>query len=339
MLLRISDIISIAGMNNMNSIYSNKHSKRIKLIFNPVSGVAKKSSLQLMDVIKELQACDFSPEPFLTEPDTNYAGLISDALEQGINMFVVCGGDGTISTVARAMLGKNAIMGIIPTGTQNNVALSLGIPFEIRSAIALLRTGKSTKIDMGMVTCRENKIPFLEICSVGLFSALFQSGDEIQHGDITRIGDFLTALTSSNPSKISLLLDNKHEIQDVGHVVLVSNMPYIGRHYRVGADDAYTDGLLDVLFCADVPKLNLMVGYILKKPDTNSIEDPRIKHYRVRNLVIETNPPMPVMIDGSVCKEGTVRIGIHRHALTILTGSKKAAASGKMGDNIGTQRK
>lgn len=313
----------------MNSMYTNKRSKRIKLIFNPASGAAKKASLQLMDIIKGLQGCKFAPEPFLTEPDTDYAGLVSDSIAQGIRMFVICGGDGTVSAVAKAMLGTNAVLGIIPTGTQNNVALSLGIPTDIRSAIAVLRTGKSVKTDIGIVTCGNNTIPFLEICSVGLFSALFQSGDEIQHGDISRIGDFLTTLTTSTPSKISLLLDNKHEIQDVGHMVLVSNMPYIGRHFRVGADDAYTDGLLDVFFCADIPKLDLMVGYILKKSETNAAEDPRIKHYRVRNLVIETNPPMPVMIDGLACNEGTVRIGIRRHALAVMTGSKKTDTSEK----------
>ena len=139
----------------MNSIYSNKHSRRVKLIFNPASGVAKKSSLQLMDVIKELQAWKFSSEPFLTEADADYGRVISDAIEQGIRMFVVCGGDGTVSAVARAMLGKNAVMGIIPTGTQNNVALSLGIPFEIRSAVELLRTGKGVKID-GNGNCGKN---------------------------------------------------------------------------------------------------------------------------------------------------------------------------------------
>ncbi|NLL66303.1 MAG: hypothetical protein GX236_01205 [Clostridiaceae bacterium] len=310
-------------------MHTNKHRKQIKLIFNPASGAAKKASLQLIDIIKELQAWRFVPEPFLTEPDTDYAGVVADAIEQGIRMLVVCGGDGTVSAVARAMLGTNTVLGIIPTGTQNNVALSLGIPSDIRSSIALLRTGKNVKIDIGMVTCGDNTMPFLEVCSVGLFSALFQSGDDIQHGDITRIGEFLTTLTTSNPSKISLLLDNKHEIQDVGHAVLVSNMPYIGRQFRVGVDGAYNDGFLDVMFCADVPKLDLMVGYMLKKLKNPTTEISRIKQYKVRNLVIETHPPMPVMIDGSACKEGTVRIGIRRRALAVMTGEIAVDTSGK----------
>ncbi|MGI6085497.1 MAG: diacylglycerol/lipid kinase family protein [Acetivibrionales bacterium] len=311
----------------MNLIYANKRRKRIKLIFNPASGAAKKSSLQLVDVIKELQTWKFVPELFLTEPDTDYTRLVSDSIAQGIRMFVICGGDGTVSAVAKEMLGTNAVLGIIPTGTQNNVALSLGIPTDIRSAIKLLRTGKIMKTDIGIATCGNNTIPFLEICSVGLFSALFQSGDEIQHGDVSKIGDFLSTLTASTPSKISLLLDNKHEIQDVGYVVLVSNMPYIGRRFRVAADNAYTDGLLDVLLCTDVSKLDLMLGYILKKPDTNAAEDPRIKHYKVRNLVIETDPPMPIMIDGFTCKEGTVKIGIRRHALAVIAGTKETDTS------------
>ncbi|NLX64337.1 MAG: hypothetical protein GX022_06150 [Clostridiaceae bacterium] len=321
----------------MNSVYSDKHNKRVRLIFNPASGIAKKSSLQLLDIIKELQAWHFLPEPFITEPDTNYDAIVSDTLAQGINTFVVCGGDGTVSNIARAILGKNAIMGIIPTGTQNNVALSLDIPFDIPSAIALLRTGRSIKTDMGKVTCGDKTIPFLEICSVGLFSALFQSGDEIQHGDISRIGDFLKTLASSNPSKISLLLDNKHEIAEEGHAVLVSNMPYIGRNYRAGDDNSYTDGLLDVLLCTDIPKLDLMIGYILKRFETATSDIPFIKRYKVRDLIVETNPPMPVMVDGLACKEGTIRIGIYRRALTILTGSKKTAISARMEDNIETQ--
>lgn len=313
--------ILVVRIANMGLNYTNKHRKRIKLIFNPASGMAKKSSQLLMDILKELQICRFVPELFITEPDTDYAGMVSDSLAEGIRMFIVCGGDGTVSSVAKAVLGTNAVLGIIPTGTQNNVAFSLGIPDDIRSAINLLRAGKIIKTDVGIATCGKVTVPFLEICSVGLFSALFKSGDDIQHGDIAKIGNFLATLTASTPSKISLLLDDKFEIKDVGHVVLVSNMPYIGRRFQVGSEGSYRDGLLDVIFCTDIPKLDLMVGYMLRLPGLNAAEDSRIKRFQVKKAVIETSPEMPVMADGIELNRGSVKIEIVRRALAIMAGS------------------
>jgi diacylglycerol kinase (ATP) len=96
--------------------------------------------------------------------------VVQDALAQGIRMFVVCGGDGTISAVARTPAGTRATLGIIPIGTRNNTALSLGIPADIPEAIAILRTGRRIKVDVGMATCGRIITPFLEVCTVGLVS-------------------------------------------------------------------------------------------------------------------------------------------------------------------------
>jgi len=304
---------------------------RAKLIFNPGSGTNKESPMQLMEVIKEMQALKFVVEPYLTEPDSDLGGVVRDTISQGIHMFVVCGGDGTISAVSRAMIGTDAILGIIPTGTQNNIALSLGIPTDIPAAIAILRTGQQLKVDIGMVTSDDISTPFMEVCSVGLFSALFPSGDDIQHGNIARIGDFLATLTTTASSDIQLLIDDKLEIKDSGHVVVVSNMPYIGRHYEVGSKDSFSDGFLDVVFFADLSKVDLL-GYVLKGPGTSSDEDPRIQHFLVNSIVINTKPAMPVMADGIAFGEaGSVRIEVQRHALTVM--AEPAAA--KVGTESG----
>lgn len=300
----------------MKSQYINKRHKRVKLIFNPFSGANRESPVQLMDVIKEMQAWKLVPEPYLTEPDSDLAGVVQAAIAQGIHMIVVCGGDGTVSAVARAMIDTNANLGIIPTGTQNNIAFSLGIPIDIPAAIAILRTGKRLKIDLGIATCGGISTPFLEVCSIGLFSALFESGDKIQHGNITRIGDFLSTLTTSPPSEIHLLLNDKHEIKNIGHVVLVSNMPYVGRHYQVGYQGSFRDGLLDVLFCCDISKRDLLVGYLLKVPGM-TLEDSRIMNFRVHKVVIEAHPTMAVMADGISLGEGSVSIEIRRRALAV----------------------
>ena len=130
---------------------------RAKLIFNPGAGEARVSPIEILDVIHEMQTWKLVPEAFLVEPGCDLAKVVSDALADGIRMFVVCGGDGTITAVARTLAGTKATLGIIPIGTQNNTALSLGIPNEIPDAIAILRKGKRIKVDMGKSTI-EKKI-------------------------------------------------------------------------------------------------------------------------------------------------------------------------------------
>ena len=197
---------------NVKPSGKNKRPMQAKLIFNPGAGAAGESPVQLLDVIHEMQAWNLVPEPFLVEPGCDLPGVIRDALAQGIRMFVVCGGDGTISAVARSLASTHATLGVIPIGTQNNTALSLGIPSDVPAAIAILRTGKRIKVDVGVAICGKIHTHFLEVCSVGLVSTLFPTADDIQHGNLAQIGNFLATLAGSPPAEIHMVLDNKQEI-------------------------------------------------------------------------------------------------------------------------------
>jgi diacylglycerol kinase (ATP) len=190
--------------------------------------------------------------------------------------------------VAGALTGTpsgRATLGIIPTGTQNNVALSLGIPADIPAAIAILRTGRRIKVDVGLAACGKVVRPFLLACVAGLASAIFPSADDIQHGNLARIGDFLAALVASPPAEMHLVLDNKQEVHTQGHVALVSNMPYAAQK---------------------------VVG--------GGTEDPRIHHFRARRVDMDTQPAMPVMADGLDLGEGPLHISVQRHALAVMVG-------------------
>jgi diacylglycerol kinase (ATP) len=296
-----------------------KRRMRAKLIFNPSAGAARPDPIQIVDVIHEMQTWNLVPEAYLVEPGCDLPGVVQDALTQGFRMFVVCGGDGTISAVARSLAGTRATLGIIPIGTQNNTALSLNIPNDVPAAIAILRNGRRIKVDVGMATCGKISTPFLEACSVGLASTLFPSVDDIQHGNLAQIGNFLATLAGTPPAEIHLVLNNKQEIHDRGHVVLVSNMPFIGFHYQLGALASFGDGLLDVLFFADLNKLELL-GYVLQGVGEGHPEDARIQHFHVRRVDIDTHPCMPVMADGNALGEGLVRIEVRRHVLAVMAG-------------------
>ena len=305
--------------NDKKPFSTKKHHMRAKLIFNPGAGAARATPIEIVDVIHEMQAWKLVPEAYLVEPGCNVPGVVQDALAQGFRMFVVCGGDGTISSVAKTLAGTDATLGVIPIGTQNNTALSLNIPNDIPAAIAILRNGRLIKVDVGMATCGKTSTPFLEACSVGLVSTLFPSFDDMQHGNLARSGEFLSALAASPPAQIHLLRDDRKEIHDLGHVVLVSNMPFIGFHYQLGSVDSFKDGLLDVLFFADLNKLELL-GYILQGVGEGYPEDSRIQHHHVRRVEIDTHPSMPVMADGNALGEGLVRIEVWRHALAVMAG-------------------
>ncbi len=307
-------------------LHSTKRRMRVKLVFNPGAGAVGESPVQLMDVIGAMQAWKLVPEAYLVEPDCDLPAMVKNALEDGIRMFVACGGDGTIDVMAGILAGTNATLGIIPTGSQNNVALSLGIPTDIPAAIALLRTGRRIKVDMGMAACGKINMPFLEVCSMGLVSTLFPSADDIQHGNLARVGDFLAALVAAPPAKMHLILDGKQEINTLCHVVLVSNMPYIGPHFQVGTPASINDGLLDVLIFANLSKMDLLDYAVQVARAGDGPEDERIQRYHVRRIDIDTNPAMPVMADGLALGEGSLHIRVQRRTLAVMAGGLAPAA-------------
>ena len=136
---------------------------------------------------------------------------------------------------------------------------------------------------------------------------------------------FLTTFVGSAPAEIHLILGDMQEVRGLGHVVLVSNMPYIGRHYQIDADASFDDGLLDVLFFPDLSKLELL-GYIFSGIGPGKVEDPRIQHYHARRVEIDTQPAMPIMADGNPLGAGRVRIEVRRRVLTVMVGKPAPAA-------------
>ncbi len=291
---------------------------RAKLIFNAVSGQPQESPRQLAAIIEQMQALNIRPEVYMVRPESRIRAVVHNALKRGFTLIVVAGGDGTIDAAAGALVGTQATLGIIPTGTRNNVALSLGIPGKIEEAVALLRQGRRLRIDTGHVRCGARGRCFLEAASVGLLSALYSPSDGIQHGDLGQLGDLLTAFVSATASKLSLVLDRGERLDLTSHMALIGNMPYVGPNYRIAPDVACDDGVLDVLVYSDMSKLDLMAYAI--QSSTGAAEDARVKHYRIKQITIDSDPPMPVIADGVMLGEGPVTIGLRPRSIRVLAG-------------------
>jgi diacylglycerol kinase family enzyme len=84
------------------------------------------------------------------------------------------------------------------------------------------------------------------------------------------------------------------------------------------------DGVLDLYIFSELTKLEL-VSYAVQI-SAGAVEDPRILHYRVRRVKIDSTPPMPVMADGVGLGEGQLAVEIHPAALAVMSGLPPAAA-------------
>jgi diacylglycerol kinase (ATP) len=289
---------------------------RAKLIFNPEAGQTVESPQQLVSILSEMQKQYILPEVFIVQPGCSIENVIQRALKSGIKLIVVAGGDGTIDSVVGEMVGQDARLGIIPTGTRNNVAFNLGITGDIADCVALLRDGRQLKIDVGRVHSGHARHWFLEGVSLGLISELYPSADDFQHGDLAQIGEFLSSLVSATPSNLKINLDGKQQLETTAHMLLVVNMPYIGPRFQISPDVSCRDGRLDVFTFSDMSKLNMISYALLSRGGL--VENEGIQHYRAKNIKVVSDPPMQVLTDGISLGQGALSIHVHARALRVM---------------------
>jgi diacylglycerol kinase (ATP) len=302
---------------------------RAKLIFNTGSGRPEESPQQLSSILSAMQDLQILPEVYTVRPDSRLETVVHDAIRSGIKLIVVAGGDGTVDSVVGAMVGRDATLGIIPTGTRNNVAFNLGITGDIPKSVALLRQGRRLKIDVGRVHSGHSRHWFLEAAAIGLVSDLYPMADDIQHGNLTMIGELLSKFVSATPSRLHMDYGGSQPLHTTGLMIMITNMPFFGPHFQISPNVSFRDGHLDVFTFSDMSKLNMISYAMLSQIGIGA--DVGIQHYRVKHAKIRSIPHMPVLADGIQLGEGSLSVHVHPRALAVMAGTALTGSSSTTG--------
>src|SRR5574341_81018 len=118
----------------------------IKLIANPGAGKPKEIAKNLELAVRYLQQNGVKVDVALAKPKEEATPLAKQAVKDGYKTVVVMGGDGTVEAVLRGMVGSKTRLGMIPAGTANNLAKSLGIPENLEEACALIVSNHNRKM-------------------------------------------------------------------------------------------------------------------------------------------------------------------------------------------------
>jgi diacylglycerol kinase (ATP) len=292
----------------------------VKLIANPGAGKPQESSKQLELAIRLLQQHGMEVDVALAKPKEEATPLAKKAVKDGYDMVIGLGGDGTLEAVLRGMVGRKTPMGMIPIGTQNNIAKSLGIPTDMEEACTLIASRNVRKLDLGRVKVKNGKkLYFFELTAVGLVAAIYPEANELQEGKLSKLKDVALTLIQQEPEpEVFLTLDDESKIQVNTMLVVVSNAPMFGANFLVAPDATVTDGLLDISVYPGFSKTELL-AYFARIRDEGFSANEKVQRYRASKIEIKTNPKMEVMADGVMLGKGKVEIKAKPGAVWMIT--------------------
>lgn len=304
---------------------SKNKARRVKLIANPGAGEPAKSAENLKNASLFLQEFGLKVEVALAHPKKKIAPIVKKALKNDYEAIIVMGGDGTIEALFRAFMSTKAgrkskvPLGILPSGTYNNIAKSLGIPDDLRAACRMIAEGTARKMDIAKVTVGKKKpFYFFELVAIGLTAALYPEATEVQKGRLDNIKEVVTTfLQHETHPTVYLSIDGESKIKTESLLVTVSNTPAFGMNFLVAPQASLQDGLLDVSLYPTFSKPEL-IAYYARVMNEGDDKNKDIQRYRVHTLKVKSLPKLQVMADGEMLGKGTVRIKALPGALRIF---------------------
>lgn len=247
--------------------------------------------------------------------------LAKKAVEDGADVVGVHGGDGSVMEVASALRGTSIPMAIFPGGTANVMSVELGIPsIDVEASIDFIGKGSYTTrlIDMGRVNDRL----FLLRIGIGLEADMMKSADQEvknRYGMLAYAFSALNEMRNLTPTHYQVRVDGElHEVEGVSCMIANSGNVAIGG-LSLSKKIDISDGLLDVVIfrTVDVAAL-LTVTAAVMSPNAEATDSPQLKHYQGREIVVNSDPPQTISIDGEVIEPVTLTASILPEAVKVI---------------------
>ncbi len=212
------------------------------------------------------------------------------------DLLILGGGDGTISGLVDLMVGHDVMLGVLPLGTANSFARSLGIPLTIEGAVEVIRTGRPRRIDLGMI---DNDY-YANCAAMGISPKIAET---VPHG-LKRVAGRLgylgwAAYQFLRFRPFTLIVEQNGERERLRVVeVRISNGPYHGGTELVDAAAVDSGEIVVQAVCGHV-KRRLIVNWAASILRSDYRKE-KVRDFRGHEIKLTTIPPLPISIDGEV---------------------------------------
>ncbi|WP_233256510.1 diacylglycerol kinase family protein [Opitutus sp. ER46] len=242
--------------------------------------------------------------------------LASEAVSLGYDLVVAVGGDGTMNEVAQALVGTRTILGVVPCGSGNGLALHLGLPRSISDALWLIGSGsaRAAAIDTGLA----DDHPFFNAAGVGFDAEISQRFNGLRRRGLPaylRVG--WNALRDRAAERCTVIAESRREPIDA-LLITVANSDQYGNNARIAPGALVDDGVLNLVAVRRTGILEL--ASLLPRLFLGTIDrSPHVRHLRSSWFVIERGGPGVLHTDGETHPTGqTVTFCVKPRSLRVL---------------------
>jgi diacylglycerol kinase (ATP) len=287
--------------------------RRIVFIVNPKAGTNLQRHIG-ESVERHLNHKKFVYGIWPTEREGHAAELAQRALAEGYEIVVAVGGDGSINEVASALVGSEALLGIVPAGSGNGLAMHLGYGRDVDKAIKKLNTAEPRTIDCGAM----NGQPFVNVAGVG-FDGLVSNLMKGSHwrGFLPYFLKSVEAGLTYTPRDCRIELDDK-VLNLKCFAISIANGPMYGYNFQIAPDAQLDDGLLEVVILKDAPRWQYFAA-VPSMLNSKIYEAEFVEHFAARRVRISAEGENHVHLDGEgMVVEGDLNFEVKPAALRIL---------------------
>jgi diacylglycerol kinase (ATP) len=215
--------------------------------------------------------------------------LLGDAMADGLDIVVAVGGDGTVHQALQAVVGTDTALGVVPLGTGNDAANSIGLTrASPESAVSVILAGSRRAFDVGRIEAADGTVRhFLCVMSSGFDSSANERANQMTwpSGTALYIRAMLAELRTFRPIPYRAELDGEVRVDD-GMLVSLGNGPAFGGGMLVCAGADMHDGLLDMIWVHSMPRRRLLTVFP-KVYSGKHLDHPDVESRRVTSATLD----------------------------------------------------
>jgi diacylglycerol kinase (ATP) len=289
------------------------------VVLNPSAGSADAAALA--DAIARLPGAVVAT----AEDGGDATRLAAQAAGSGFDLIVAAGGDGTVSAVVDglASLAAPPRLGLLPLGTGNDLARTLGIPLDLEAAVTALLDEVERPLDLVEVEAGDGARTHAINVSAGGFSGEVDEAITPERkrrwGPLAYVWTALSIVPEIHPFRTRIRYDGGAEGVVEAINVIVANGRTIGGGRLVAPLANPEDGLLDVVVVRHSGTLDL-ARVAARLMGGDYLEDDLVTMHRAASVRIDSDPPMPWNADGELVTRAAIQFRVKPGALRVLVG-------------------